>query len=185
MPGKKKILGVSPSRRPTTFDSLMLFSYQAMQSNDTPRRRFLEWGVWGILGTIGAALASVLGAAVILPALEQRGKRSFVLGELEKLSPTPQRFDLVFEESQGWWSERRSEAYYAARDAGGKIVVMSSVCSHLGCTVRWEEKSRHFICPCHGGIYDDGGQVVSGPPPAPLKRLEVTTDDKYFRIERV
>lgn len=156
-----------------------------MGNSETPRRRFMEWGVWAILATVGVALASVLGAAVALPALGSRRKRTFILGEVEKLAVEPRRFDLVFQESQGWWSERRSEVYYAARDESGEIRVMSSVCTHLGCTVRWEEQSKHFICPCHGGIYDAEGEVVSGPPPKRLRRATVTTDDKYFRIERV
>ncbi len=155
-----------------------------MQQNGANRRRFLEWGVWGILATIGSALASVLGAAVVLPSLGSRRDSSYVLGEVEKLTPQPQRFDLVYEEKQGWWSERRSQVFYAARADAGDVLVLSSVCSHLGCTVRWEEKSSHFICPCHGGIYDAQGRVVSGPPPAPLGRPEVTIDGKYFVIER-
>ncbi len=155
-----------------------------MQTDRTSRRRLLEWGVWGILGIIGAALASVLGAAVVLPALPRGTQRRFVLGETSKLTLLPQRFYLVFDQTQGWWSERRSQVYYAMRGEAGDVVVFSSTCTHLGCTVRWEEKSRHFICPCHGGIYDAEGEVVSGPPPGPLGRPDVIVEGKYFLIER-
>jgi cytochrome b6-f complex iron-sulfur subunit len=60
----------------------------------------------------------------------------------------------------------------------------SLVCTHLGCVVRWrpdEARKKNsqkkiagrFACPCHGGVFDSEGQVVSGPPPRALERLEV------------
>ena len=31
---------------------------------------------------------------------------------------------------------------------------------------------KKFKCPCHCGVYDRYGLVVSGPPPAPMERRE-------------
>ncbi len=55
----------------------------------------------------------------------------------------------------------------------GSLKAFSLVCSHLGCTVQWKPEKRAFYCPCHDGLFDAEGQVVSGPPPAPLERLRV------------
>ena len=45
--------------------------------------------------------------------------------------------------------------------------VLSNSCAHLGCPVRWFEAEGvgEFRCPCHGGIYNINGSLVSGPPP--------------------
>ena len=50
-------------------------------------------------------------------------------------------------------------------------VVISTRCAHLGCPVRYVQASRRFICPCHGGVYDDQGKVTGGPPVRPLDRF--------------
>ena len=49
----------------------------------------------------------------------------------------------------------------------------SAVCTHLNCTVQYQEGRREIWCACHNGIYDLHGRVVSGPPPKPLDELAV------------
>ena len=49
----------------------------------------------------------------------------------------------------------------------------SLVCTHLGCTVVWNAEKKEFRCPCHDGVFDALGNVVSGPPPSPLERLKI------------
>jgi cytochrome b6-f complex iron-sulfur subunit len=45
------------------------------------------------------------------------------------------------------------------------FVAFSRVCTHLGCLVDYNERKHVFLCPCHAGIFDIEGNVVSGPPP--------------------
>jgi cytochrome b6-f complex iron-sulfur subunit len=49
----------------------------------------------------------------------------------------------------------------------------SAVCTHLNCTVQFDEAKRLIWCACHNGLYDLNGQVVSGPPPKPLEEYIV------------
>ncbi len=46
-------------------------------------------------------------------------------------------------------------------------------CTHLGCLVTWDTAKSVFLCPCHAAVFDENGDVVSGPPPAPLPELKV------------
>ncbi len=46
-------------------------------------------------------------------------------------------------------------------------------CTHLNCTVQYQESSRQIWCACHNGLFDLNGRVVSGPPPRALEQLEV------------
>lgn len=53
----------------------------------------------------------------------------------------------------------------------------SAVCTHLSCIVKWEEAKGYIQCPCHDGRFNPvTGAVISGPPPAPLAPLTVTTE---------
>lgn len=54
------------------------------------------------------------------------------------------------------------------------ITALNIVCTHLGCIVKWDAGKHVLLCPCHAGIFDASGKVISGPPPAPLKKLNVT-----------
>ena len=54
---------------------------------------------------------------------------------------------------------------------GQKLAVISTVCTHLGCTVNISDTG--FSCPCHGSRYDQDGNVVSGPAPKSLEWYKV------------
>ncbi len=53
------------------------------------------------------------------------------------------------------------------------FVAFSRVCTHLGCLVKYHKRRQVFICPCHAGTFDLDGNVISGPPPKPLKKFAV------------
>lgn len=55
----------------------------------------------------------------------------------------------------------------------GEIIAFSAVCTHLTCTVIYEEDNESILCPCHNGRFDLGGNVISGPPPSPLEAYNV------------
>ena len=38
--------------------------------------------------------------------------------------------------------------------ADGGFLALSSRCTHLGCSVPWDEKARTFPCPCHASTFD-------------------------------
>lgn len=57
------------------------------------------------------------------------------------------------------------------RDKEG-IHAISTVCTHLGCIVAYDE-AKGFACPCHGSKFDKSGEVTHGPAPVSLSWLEV------------
>lgn len=50
----------------------------------------------------------------------------------------------------------------------------SAICTHLGCVVGWDGQKHVMVCPCHGGVFDTDGRVISGPPPRPLPAYPVS-----------
>jgi Rieske Fe-S protein len=68
---------------------------------------------------------------------------------------------------------------------GREFIAMSNICTHLGCRVRWIEDRDQFFCPCHNGIFDEQGSVVSGPAPKPLDRFEVKVEEEQLYLRGV
>ncbi|HYF00190.1 MAG TPA: FAD-dependent oxidoreductase, partial [Planctomycetota bacterium] len=62
----------------------------------------------------------------------------------------------------------RKAALY--RDPEGHLHVMSAVCRHAGCVVRWNTTAKTWDCPCHGGRYLPDGRVLCAPPTKGLRR---------------
>ena len=64
-------------------------------------------------------------------------------------------------------------------------VAFSAVCTHLGCTVKFEPELNRIHCSCHGGVYNAyTGANVSGPPPKPLKLFKVAVSDTGVDVSR-
>jgi nucleotide-binding universal stress UspA family protein/nitrite reductase/ring-hydroxylating ferredoxin subunit len=59
------------------------------------------------------------------------------------------------------------------RDRGGVVHALSAMCTHMGCTVKWNPTDKTFDCPCHGSRFSPGGQVVNGPASRPLEPTDL------------
>ena len=60
-------------------------------------------------------------------------------------------------------------------------------CSHAGCSVEFDPRSRCLMCPCHRGAYDARvGNVMFGPPRRPLDEivLEVRAGGQLWAVGR-
>jgi len=66
---------------------------------------------------------------------------------------------------------------------GKGYIALSKVCTHLGCLVKYDKDKKQLICPCHAGVYNLEGQVVSGPPPKPLPELTLKVVGGIIVIE--
>jgi cytochrome b6-f complex iron-sulfur subunit len=62
------------------------------------------------------------------------------------------------------------------------FVALSEACTHAGCTVSYSGSSSQFVCPCHGGIFDTSGNVVSGPPPSALTKYNTTLSGNILTV---
>ncbi len=79
-----------------------------------------------------------------------------VLATFEDPSPVP------------WAGVTARSAAWIRRESAQNFVAFAVNCTHLGCPVRWLQSANMFMCPCHGGVFDNGGRPAAGPPPRPL-----------------
>ena len=77
------------------------------------------------------------------------------------------------------------EEYVIVRRDETRFYALSATCTHSNvCLVSWDKKRGQLVCPCHRGIFDVYGNVVAGPPPRPLSRLDVTVRDGNLYVRR-
>ncbi len=100
----------------------------------------------------------------------------------------PQEFKAGFpsEFAKGSVDERFTAAYgvWIVREDGG-FFVLSTVCTHLGCTPNWLPAEDKFKCPCHGSGFIRTGINIEGPAPRPLERYKVTlAEDGQILVDK-
>ena len=67
--------------------------------------------------------------------------------------------------------------FYLQRFEDGSFMALWQRCTHLGCSVPWDERAEQYHCPCHGSSFDTTGEVLGGPAPRPLDYFPVTIRD--------
>ena len=148
------------------------------------RRSFMKASLLFISGLISAIVAVPLFGFAIFPALKNKPKKFVVLGIVDLLKGSRhKKVNYTFQSKDGWVQVNKKRSVYITDEGNGSFVVFSRVCSHLNCLVRWEESKRQFLCPCHGGVFDEEGNVVAGPPPRALEKLPVKVEDGVLYVK--
>ena len=141
------------------------------QTTKVSRRDFIGWVIkGGLLAAFSAMLFPAL--EYILPAT-RRGP-AVGMKEVAKLEDIPV-----------WGSKKvilGGSALILIRTPD-TLKAFSAICTHLGCLVDWEDKKREILCPCHAGVFDMDGKVVSGPPPRPLPSYTVKVIDGNILVQ--
>ncbi len=141
-------------------------------SNHISRRDFMKVTT----GTIGGIITIAIGAPVIGylidPALHAGTKEAWIpVGKLVDIPiDTPTPFSFTRTNVNGWERTGTSYGGFIIRKSEDPqdIVILSSRCTHLSCSVNWQAETKEFICPCHDGRFNQDGKVLGGPPPRPL-----------------
>jgi Rieske Fe-S protein len=147
------------------------------------RRTALE----AVIAVLGAGVTLAVGIPVVgvlfSPLQSKLGKENWIA-----IAPADQVADgqtvrVVYKrvKKDGWMQSETPATVYVSK-RGEDYRVFSSVCSHLGCSVNWDDKAKLFHCPCHNGVYSADGKVISGPPPKPLTQLQARVKDGKIEV---
>jgi len=90
--------------------------------------------------------------------------------------------DERFKESNGIWIVRTADDI--DQHASG-FYVLSTTCTHLGCTPNYLAAEGKFKCPCHGSGFRTTGVNFEGPAPRPLERVGVAlAEDGQIQVNK-
>ncbi len=148
------------------------------------RRDFLATGSI-FLGLAASALVAVpIVGFLLAPFLRPHPREWRSVGRLEdfKVGETVQ-VQFLQSDRLAWDGFLAKTSAWLRRESEGYLIAFSINCTHLGCPVRWEKSAELFMCPCHGGVYSEDGNVVAGPPPRALVRYPVRVANGNVEIQ--
>jgi quinol---cytochrome c reductase iron-sulfur subunit, bacillus type len=162
-----------------------------------PRNVFLENATLGLGAVIGVVVTVPVVGFAVLPAFKNQKQHEVDLGPIGNF-PEGQYLVAVFLRDPVQGDITRRAAFI--RNNGllngvPSFTCISNRCAHVGCPVQpggpvFEDKTKNiktangnvmlvpalpaagFICPCHGGTYDQEGNRIAGPPVRGLDRYE-------------
>ncbi len=145
-----------------------------MSNNDlSSRRQFLRKMSQLLGGIITLLLGIPLIGFSLAPLFQKRRELWVKLGPISNVKRgEPTKFVYTFFKEDAYLHKVERGTVYVVTLDGRTYRVLSNVCTHAGCGVRWDDKAKAFLCPCHNGQFDITGKVIAGPPPKPLNEIE-------------
>jgi Rieske Fe-S protein len=69
------------------------------------------------------------------------------------------------------------------RDSDKTVKVLSAVCTHEKCTVKYDPAKSNVVCGCHGSSFSLAGAVLSKPATKNLPTYNATLADDKIIVE--
>ena len=136
----------------------------------TTRRDFLKIA-WLGLGGLVLAEAGAMAVAFSLPRVGEGEFGGIITaGKVDDFPPNS-----VTPFNQG--------RFYLSRLADGGFLALYRKCTHLGCSVPWEQAQKQFVCPCHASAFDATGNVLNPPAPRALDLFAVTIENGLVKVD--
>ncbi len=147
---------------------------QTNQHTETVNRRSFLKKAWAWLGVIAGIEFTAVALNMFSP-----GKRK----RLENMSAYIETVGFVDDIMPGTVIPVKDGQFYLVRMADGGFMALSLICTHLGCSVRYNSEEKQFICPCHSSAFDLEGNVLNPPAPRPLDAYRVFIDQGQVKVD--
>jgi len=147
------------------------------------RRQFLNRLSLSLSGLIGVIIGIPFISFLLAPLFQQQAKvwrtvgpiGNYKVGETVQIAvddPSPLAWAGIVSKTSMW----------LRRDNEQDFKAFAVNCTHLGCPVRWLQDASLFMCPCHGGVFNQDGTVAGGPPQLPLPQFDVRVNNGQVEV---
>lgn len=92
--------------------------------------------------------------------------KDFIFGKLNHSN----KKTATFLPDEGGLLNRQGTKIGVYRDKEGVLHQVDPTCTHLGCSLSWNDAERSWDCACHGSRFSYKGDVLNGPAVKPLKK---------------
>ncbi len=148
----------------------------------TDRRRFAQIMLAVAAIGYGGQFPIALWNYLVAPAVQRKPNPPLMLGTAREVFSEQHPFTLVrFGDKTVFLAvDSLSLPKEVRADNDGAAVswvrALNVRCTHAGCTVEWQPKTKTFVCHCHGGEFRADGSVLRLPPTEPLEQLTVRVE---------
>jgi Rieske Fe-S protein len=152
-----------------------------------PRRSFLSKALATLIGGLIGLLPTIPAVMFFLDPLTRKKRAVGILGAdpegyfkittVEALSPdgAPRLFPVVADLQNFWnkFPDTEVGAVYLRKDPEtGDVSCFNARCPHLGCTVKYDDGSKTYVCPCHSSAFSIDGEKTNDIPPRNMDTLD-------------
>ena len=74
---------------------------------------------------------------------------------------------------EGQVTKYNGEKLALYKDEHGELHAINPICTHMKCSVAWNNAEQTWDCPCHGARYSPEGKVLTGPADHDLEKIEI------------
>lgn len=153
---------------------------------ESPGRRSFLGGLLAVSGaTVGVLLVVPFIRFVTYPLRKSTGETGWSdVGQVRDFASlaAPIAKTITLERHDAWQVTSAQTAVYVLPPIEGRFRILSPICPHLGCSIRWVGDQDKFICPCHGGVWTADGKLIAGPPPRSMDSLESKVEDGVLKV---
>ena len=140
---------------------------------------------FGIITGVSAAVAVAWGAMIATAATFGAALQSFLVPKVTKEPPSPVRVGRLGDFADpGVYEEYKPQGVWLVHLPDGKLVALSTTCTHLGCIPNWLAVDSKFKCPCHGSGFYVSGVNFEGPAPRPLERIKIGIENEFVVVDK-
>lgn len=166
----------------------MTLTAQTMDRSEVKRsgRRSFLGALFAVSGaTVGVLLAVPLVRFVAYPLRKSATETGWSdLGPAAdfKSITEPTAKTITLERHDAWEITSSQTAVYVLPPINGQFLILSPICPHLGCSIRWISTEDKFVCPCHSGAFTATGKRISGPPPRSMDSLQSKIEGGILKV---
>jgi len=153
-----------------------------------PKRRSFLGALFAVSGAIVSAILAIplvrFSTFPLRKSAEETGWSD--VGPVDEFASltAPVAKTITVERRDAWRITSAQTAVYVlpSKAGTGQFRILSPICPHLGCSVRWENDRNQFICPCHAGSFSADGERLAGPPPRSMDELDSRVEGGVLKV---
>lgn len=153
---------------------------------ESPARRSFLSALLAVSGTtVGVLLAIPLIRFATYPLRKSATETGWSdVGPVQEFASlaAPVAKTITLQRRDAWEITSSQTAVYVLPAKNNQLRILSPICPHLGCSVRWVADQNQFVCPCHEGSFTANGERLAGPPPRSMDSLESKVEGGVLKV---